>query len=140
MSDNDSGEKEVPEFAKFLREMGVRALDRMAAKIHDRQKGESKPPKPVRKIADHWQTLTGEQRKEFVGQIISAAEALAAAAPAAVMAMRARRQQKAADVPKAKAKPAKKSSAKKSAAKKGGAKKSAAKKSSRKKASASTES
>lgn len=97
---DEANSKKRVEFAEFLRSMGVRALDQLAMKIHNRDEGESSTPKPMRKIADQWLDMSGEQREQFVDQVISAAETIAAAAPAAIIAMRAKKKKDADDTPK----------------------------------------
>lgn len=83
-------ESELTEFAKFLRDMGVRSLDALATKIADRQESDAKLSKPMRKIADHWLDMNSNDKDEFVGKVLSTAEALAVAAPAAIAAFAAR--------------------------------------------------
>ena len=112
-----SGSKKRAEFAEFLRAMGVRALDQLAMKIHNRDELDSKTPKPMRKIADQWLDMSGDQREQFVDQVISAAETIAAAAPAAIVALRAKKKKDQADADEAKPK---KKSSKKSHKKKDG--------------------
>lgn len=92
MSDDQNnggnGNDAVPEFARFLRNMGVQALDNFANRLSQKDVNAENSPKPVRKIAEHWMSLSKEQKSEFVGKILTTAEAVAAAAPAAIVALK----------------------------------------------------
>lgn len=120
------------EFAAFVRGVGVRSLDALAERVEKRTADpQKKQPKPVRKIVEYWQDMSLEQKERFFDQMIAAAQALAAAAPAVFAAKRAKKALKATSAGEKstkKAAPKKKASAAKPAAKKS-AKKSSGRKS-----------
>lgn len=110
------------EFAAFVRGVGVRALDALADRVERRTADpQKKQPKPVRKIVEYWQDMSLEQKERFFDQMIAAAQALAAAAPAVFAVKRAKKALKATAATKKgakKAAPKKKTTAEKPAAKK----------------------
>jgi len=67
------------EFAHFLRDLGIRAFDRVASRLEQ----ESRPDEGmVRKLARQWSTLPPAEKERFFGYVVSAAELAVAAAPA----------------------------------------------------------
>ena len=132
--DNDSipeegnrirGEKQPSEFATFIRDTFIRALDHYATRVVEpRDEDDKKPAKPVRKIADHWLTMQEEQKVRFFDQVVGAAEVAIAAAPVALATLRERKKAKAAEAEEEREPPAPK---KKAAAKKPAKKKTASK-------------
>lgn len=89
-------EKKPNEFANFMRDTFVRALDHYALRISQKdERVEGKQPKPVRKIADHWLSLEEEEKIRFFDKVIGAAELAIAAAPVAIASLRGRKKAKA---------------------------------------------
>jgi hypothetical protein len=67
------------EFAHFLRDIGIRAFDRVALRLEL----EIRPDEGmVRKLARQWNTLPPAEKERFFGYVVSAAELAVAAAPA----------------------------------------------------------
>jgi len=59
------------EFAHFLRDLGIRAFDRVASRLEQ----ESRPDEGmVRKLARQWSTLPPAEKERFFGYVVSAAE------------------------------------------------------------------
>ena len=104
----------LPEFASFIRDMGVRALDNVADRI-SKKKNDEKERKPIRKIADHWKRLSAEEKREFFEKVIKAAEVVAAVAPVAVAAIKSKKAKAKKQSAAKKTTPAKKSPSKKKA-------------------------
>jgi hypothetical protein len=93
-------EKTPPtEFIEFLRDVGVKAVDHLAERVEKREH-EAADVKPLRKIARHWKDMTAAEKHQFFEHVISAAQMVAAAAPAVmagVEAVRRRRKKVSAD-------------------------------------------
>lgn len=91
-----SSANQPTEFAAFIRDTFIRALDHYATRvIAPREEDDKKPAKPVRKIADHWLTLQEEQKVRFFDQVVGAAEVALAAAPVALATLRERKRKSA---------------------------------------------
>jgi len=73
-----------PSMANFAQDLVLKAFDSLAAKIEPPQEGAD--PSGLQKLSANWQSLTPEERQDFVGYVTSAAEVAAAAVPVVVAA------------------------------------------------------
>lgn len=90
------------EFAKYLKEFGVRSFDEYAARrsehaVADAGSAADSPDSapraltPLDRLAAHWNSLTGVEKTQFFDRLIEAGAAMAATAPALVRRARKRR-------------------------------------------------
>ena len=64
----------------YIQEMGVRALDHLADNVKA-PAGDGAAPNAVQTLIEHWRSMSGEEKAEFVGRVsVSVVEAIAASA------------------------------------------------------------
>ena len=94
----DDPEKEAHrgqnEFAGFVRNVGIDAMDHLAATVKSKSSSSSKTASAVRKMTAVWTKMSAEEKQAFMDRVIMAGQALAMAVPAAVAATKAIRDKK----------------------------------------------
>ncbi len=91
-TDGDTGSTRLNEFAGFVRNAGVQAMNRLAETAKDRTSDDpsSKTGTAVRKITAVWTRLSAGEKDAFMERVILTGQALAMAVPAAAAAAVAR--------------------------------------------------
>jgi len=90
----DDKKDSLMDFSGFVRDIGVRAFDKLADKLadHENEVGVSAlketATNAAQRLAGYWSTMNSKDKDTFFDQVIAAATLVVASAPAVVMGMK----------------------------------------------------
>ncbi|HXI11522.1 MAG TPA: hypothetical protein VNM92_02615 [Thermoanaerobaculia bacterium] len=90
----DNKKESTSEFNGFVRDIGVRAFDKLAEKLSDRQSEagasalKETATNAAQRLASYWGTMDSSEKDAFFDQVIAAATLVVASAPSIVVGMK----------------------------------------------------